>query len=75
MAMHKLWLSKKPERNPLKRDKDRRQALLLLDQLGHDRFDRYSLDTDFVLDLEPDLLELFNAWAAERSFVPRNAAG
>ena len=31
MALHKLWLAKKPERNPAKKPKDQRQGEVLLD--------------------------------------------
>ncbi len=44
MAVHKLWLSRKPERNPAKKGKDARQGSVLLDAARYFLQDSYPLD-------------------------------
>lgn len=70
MALHKLWLSAKPDRNPAKRPKDERQGNVLLDATRYFLADSHPLNIDFVLDLPEELRALFNAWAASRHFDP-----
>jgi hypothetical protein len=70
MALHKLWLADKPERKASKKDKDRRQGHVLLDAVRHFMQSSHPLNIDFVLDLPAELQTVFNAWAAERQFVP-----
>lgn len=70
MALHKLWLSKKPKRNELKRPKDRRQGNQLLNAVRDHMSITYPLDTDFVLDLPEELLPHFNQWAHDNDFIP-----
>jgi hypothetical protein len=70
MALHKLWLADKPERNPNKRDKDRRQGDVLLDAVRHFMPASHPINADFVLDLPEDLRPTFDKWCAERQFVP-----
>ncbi len=72
MAVHKLWLAKKPERNAQKKPKDARQGQVLLDACRYFLADSYPLDIDFVLDLPEELRELFNDWAKEAGYVPSN---
>lgn len=72
MAVHKLWLSAKPERRMSKRPKDKRQGDVLLDACRYFLADQYPLDLDFVLDLPPELRDVFDAWATERSYDPTN---
>ena len=69
MALHKLWLAGKPERNPNKRDKDRRQGDVLLDAVRHFMQASHPINVDFVLDLPEDLRPTFDKWCAERQFV------
>lgn len=73
MAVHKLWLSKKPERNAQKRPKDARQGHVLLDACRYFLADSYPLDIDFVLDLPEELRDLFNGWAKDAGYVPTDA--
>lgn len=73
MAVHKLWLSKKPERNVQKRPKDARQGQVLLDACRFFLADSYPLDIDFVLELPEELRNFFNAWAKEAEYVPTNS--
>ena len=70
MALHKLWLSEKPQRNPAKKDKDLRQGYVLLDAVRHFLSDIYPLDIDFVCDLPPELQPIFNEWCRTRAFIP-----
>lgn len=70
MAVHKLWLSRKPERRASKRPKDKRQGEVLLDACRHFLADTYPLDLDFVFELPPELRDLFDGWATERGYDP-----
>lgn len=53
-ALHKLWLSKRPERDAAKRVKDERQGKALLEAIGQ-YMDQYPLDHEFAENL-PDAL-------------------
>lgn len=68
MAVHKLWLAKKPERNAQKRPKDARQGQVLLDACRYFLADSYPLDVDFVLELPEELRDLFNGWAHDSGY-------
>ncbi|MFT3666531.1 GSU2403 family nucleotidyltransferase fold protein [Piscinibacter sp.] len=70
MALHKLWLAGKPERNALKKPKDRRQGEVLLSACRYFLADTYPLDIDFVLELPAELRDLFDAWARAGGFDP-----
>jgi hypothetical protein len=70
MAVHKLWLSNKPERKPSKKGKDARQGGVLLDATRYFLMDRYPLGLDFVLELPPELRDLFSTWAEQAGFDP-----
>ncbi len=70
MALHKLWLSEKPERKATKRPKDRKQGEALLDLIKDRMPISYPLNIDFVLDLPEELRTLFDAWAYSHGFVP-----
>lgn len=72
MALHKLWLSNKPERRESKKPKDRRQGEVLLAACRFFLRDTYPMDVDFVLDLPEELRELFNAWATGNGYDPTN---
>lgn len=73
MAVHKLWLAKKPERNAQKKPKDARQGQVLLDACRYFLADTYPLDIDFVLDLPEKLRDLFNDWALAAEYEPPNS--
>jgi hypothetical protein len=73
MALHKLWLATKPERNAQKRPKDARQGEVLLDACRYFLDYAYPLNIDFVLDLPEELRDLFNDWAQRNGFSPTNA--
>lgn len=70
MALHKLWLSQKTDRNPVKKPKDERQGNVLLDATRYFLADTYPLDMDFVIGLPEELQSLFNEWASSRGFDP-----
>jgi hypothetical protein len=71
MALHKLWLADKPERNPAKRDKDRRQGNVLLDGVRYFSQASHPLNVDFVFDLPEELRSIFDRWCKEASFIPQ----
>ena len=70
MALHKLWLAQKPERNIQKKPKDERQGRVLLDACRYFLADLYPMDIDFVLDLPVELRDLFNEWAKQAGYTP-----
>lgn len=67
-ALHKLWLSEQPERNPLKRKKDLQQGVAVLDAVA-EAMPQYPLDTAFVAAIPPELEPHWDEWRAG------NAAG
>lgn len=56
MALHKLWLADKPQRNRLKVDKDRRQGQLLLDAVQR-LMPHYPIDDGFLREVPDELRE------------------
>ena len=70
MALYKLWLSQKPERNPAKKPKDSRQGEVLLDAARHFLQNSHPLDTDFLVGLPEELRTHFDDWCASRHYVP-----
>jgi hypothetical protein len=60
-ALHKLWLAKKPTRNPLKRSKDEKQGTLLLSAIAT-RMPHYTLDGGFRDTLPPELIPYMDHW-------------
>lgn len=70
MAMHKMWLSRKNERDVNKRPKDAKQAEVLLEALRDRMSITYPMDIDFVLSLPDELRDLFNEWASANGFTP-----
>ena len=72
MALHKLWLSKKPARDALKKPKDQAQGLLLLRAVMTHMPD-YPLDTEFLQAIPAALLPYLMAavaWANENPAPP-----
>ena len=70
MALHKMWLSEKPERNMAKKGKDLRQGHVLLDAVGYFLPDFYPLDVDFLMTLPEELRLHFDRWCESRKFTP-----
>lgn len=60
-ALHKLWMSEQAKRNPLKRPKDRKQGLALLDAVAEAML-HYPLDEAFEAGIPPDLQAIFENW-------------
>lgn len=59
-AVHKLWVSKNPKRNPLKATKDRKQAFAIA-ELVQLHLPQYPFDQVFIEGLAPTLREVFDA--------------
>lgn len=72
MALLKLWLSEKPERDPKKKPKDKKQGMRLLSVVADKLAATYPMDTEFVLSLPEELLGHFNAWAKDANYNPGN---
>lgn len=72
MALHKLWLSGKPERRESKKPKVKRQGEVLLDACRYFLGDSYPMGIDFVLGLPLELREIFNEWAKGTGYDPMN---
>jgi hypothetical protein len=64
-ALHKLWFAGKPTRNPLKRDKDRKQGGALLDAVA-EAMPHYALDDFFAAALPAELQPMWTEWRGER---------
>jgi hypothetical protein len=74
MALHKIWLSRKPDRNATKKKKDLQQGEILLHAVAERMQTSYPMDTNFVMDLPEELLPIFNEWASKNNFVPGSTA-
>ena len=68
-ALHKLWMAEKPSRNPLKRPKDRKQGLALLDAVA-EAMPHYPLDEAFAESLPAELQPMWQSWQDRRSNTP-----
>lgn len=68
-ALQKLWLAAQAKRNPLKRDKDRRQGMALLNAV-RDFMPHYPFDTAFEAQLPTDLVSYFNDWKSTAPTAP-----
>jgi hypothetical protein len=65
-ALQKLWMAQKPERNPQKKPKDRKQGLALLDAVQQ-TMPHYPLSADFFEELPDALKPHFEDWQAQRA--------
>ena len=61
----KLWMSAQAKRNPLKRPKDAKQGIALLNAIDA-AMPRFPLDAAFESELPPELLPYFLEWKAGR---------
>lgn len=61
-ALQKLWMSEKPERNPLKRPKDRKQGVALLNVVA-EAMPQYPLDAAFEAALPEPLIFHYKKWS------------
>lgn len=64
-ALHKLWLSAQEKRNPLKRGKDARQGVALLNAI-HDSMPQFKMDKAFEAELPAELRPHFDHWKTDR---------
>lgn len=64
-ALHKLWMARQPKRNPLKRPKDLKQGLALLNAVEA-AMPQYRLDEDFEAALPEALIQPYREWQAQR---------
>ncbi len=64
-ALQKLWLAEKPERDPQKEGKDRKQGFALLDAVWL-TMRHYPLDDAFYDELPADLRPYFESWEAQK---------
>ena len=60
-ALQKLWMSEKEGRNPLKRPKDRRQGIALLNAVD-EAMPQYPLDTSFEAKIPDELMPYYRKW-------------
>jgi hypothetical protein len=65
-ALHKLWLADKPTRNPLKREKDRKQGLAVLDAVS-EAMPHYPLDEAFAAAIPAELQPMWAVWLNART--------
>jgi hypothetical protein len=64
-ALQKLWMSGQAKRNPLKRGKDLKQGMALLNAVSV-AMPQYPLDEAFETDLPEELASSYAAWKAQR---------
>jgi len=69
LALQKLWLSEKPSRNTLKRGKDLKQGMLLLDAVAV-AMPHYPLDEAFEASLPGELAPYYVRWNERRPARP-----
>lgn len=65
-ALHKLWMAAQAKRNPLKRPKDRKQGLALLDAVAA-AMPHYPLDDAFAAEVPDELAPHFAEWQSLRT--------
>lgn len=66
-ALHKLWMAAQAKRDPLKRPKDHKQGLALLDAVA-EAMPHYPLDDGFEASLPEELVPYYAQWRAQ--FAP-----
>lgn len=64
-ALHKLWLAGQARRNPLKRPKDRKQGMALLNTVA-EAMPRYPLDGSFAAAIPSALVPMWHEWENQR---------
>ena len=68
-ALQKLWMSGQAKRNPLKRAKDLKQGMLLLDAVD-EAMPHYPLDEEFAAALPDELAPYYLSWSEQRRAAP-----
>lgn len=69
-ALHKLWMSDQEKRNALKRPKDRKQGIRMLDAI-ETYMPHYPLDAAFAEELPSELLPYLESWRATTESRPQ----
>lgn len=69
-ALQKLWMARQPKRNPLKRPKDLKQGIALLNAIN-EAMPQYPLDQEFEAGLPDALITPYREWISQR---PEHAA-
>jgi hypothetical protein len=64
-ALQKLWMSEQPKRNPLKRGKDARQGIALLNAI-QDAMPQFKMDKAFEAEIPVELSIYFERWKTGR---------
>jgi hypothetical protein len=64
-ALQKLWMSEQPKRNPLKRDKDAKQGIALLDAI-REGMPQFRMDDAFEAEIPAELSAYYQRWKAGR---------
>jgi hypothetical protein len=64
-ALQKLWLSAQDKRDPLKRPKDERQGMAILDVVAR-AMPRYPIDAAFEAEIPDELAPHYERWRAQR---------
>jgi len=67
-ALQKLWMSEQAKRNPLKRPKDAKQGIALLNTI-REAMPQYPLDEAFEASLPSELVPLYEAWKMQQRTV------
>jgi hypothetical protein len=60
-ALQKLWMSEKKGRDPLKRPKDRRQGIALLNAVD-EAMPQYPMDKSFEAEIPDELVPSYRKW-------------
>lgn len=69
-ALHKLWMASQAKRNPLKRPKDAKQGMALLDAVA-EAMPQYPLNAEFEQSLPEELASHYTQWAERRPATGR----
>jgi hypothetical protein len=64
-ALQKLWMSEQPKRNPLKRSKDAKQGIALLNAI-QDAMPQFKMDEAFEAKVPAELCPYFERWKTMR---------
>jgi hypothetical protein len=73
-ALQKLWLAEQPKRNPLKRDKDTKQGMALLDAV-EEAMPQYRIDETFEVAIPAELEPYYRRWKASRKDREAKSSG
>jgi len=66
-ALHKLWMSEQPKRDPLKRRKDARQGAIILGAVV-EAMPQFPLDAEFESHLPGELLPVYTRWREHQTW-------